>query len=1232
MSQDGPIQASQDQAYPILLVNPGNVREGEQITVRGTGWGDCPVTMTIGEGVVKGFQVAQGQPVAGGVRPDAKGEFVVLLGTWGIKPGTHELVVASTRHREPTRLARRFSVDKQEQPRPDGAEEDNGMAHWRARDFFRRRFGHLGFVPPGMRARQIGQVRTLRAQRDKRLRRRLSLDGELDPGQPMPGVCNWTPVGAGPLVIPPGQASAGRTLSIAIDPVTPNTVYIGTANGGVWKSLDSGATWSPKTDYANSLAIGALAIDPNNTARIFAGTGEYNDIGVGTYYGNGLLYSANGGDTWTELATGLFQRVEISRILFDATDTTSQTMFLSSSSGVYQSTDGGVNWTQLRAGSASALVELVNAGPPTTVTLIAAFLGSGIWASTRTGTSWSTWTQISSAAFPTASFGRIALGQSQTQPRNIYAAFAAPGGGGTLVGMAKTTDGGANWSTVTVPASASGQTWYNFYIAVHPSDPNTVYYGERALWKTTTGNGPWTSLPILHSDQHAFTFDPTDPDHTVWGCNDGGVYRSQDGGATWTHRNRDLATLQYISIALHPQWEAIMIGGTQDNGTHRYTGSPAWSYSDGGDGGFTAIDPTTPTRMYHEYTYHTFYRSDTAGTPGSWANKTGAITGAAEFYSPFALDPSNSNTCYFGGDKLWRSPDNADTWTAITNPLIGDITAIAVHPTDSNTIYVATTAGHVYQVQKTGVTWTLPDITTTNLTGADLPANVSLSDLAVDNAGTVWVTVSSVLWTENFGEFSNDHVYRRLASGTSWEARSSGLAQANPINTIVIDPTDSNRLFCGGDVGVFRTEDAGASWTPWDEGIPNVPIFDLEIHNPRRLVRAATHGRSVWERPIDTGTCAMVDLYMRDNILDTGRVQPTPSDQPNPLDPTQRVYWWESVDVKVDAPTPDYQTPTPITSYVGFEAALQHQNPVRGAVNRFYVQVHNRGINTATNIQVRAFFANASAGLPHLPNDFWAAGNPFSGTPSGPDWTPIGPTQTLSSLAAAEPAIMEWDWLVPSSAATHSCLLVVATCTEDVLDGGGILVVDTLVPNRKQVTLKNLHVDDPTPGMPMPAERAYILELHNPYPREFSSELVIDWGSLPRETQLFVALEHLGEEKSAVIPSLEELRPLGIEMASGGEKLFQQEWEDGCGEIRRLDIAHVYRLSPQQGRATTIPGVRLPYNRPRAIALNLILPGNINEGSVRFTVIQQAEKRVIGGSTYVLTPRKRPVSGLLAQL
>lgn len=1279
---------------PMVEIAPSPVLLGNRFTVYGWGWGDCPVVVEVDGKPLEGLRVAKGIARPGAVVPTSDGEFSVDVATWTRGPGSYEVGVRST-GRDGRGASAKLEVVAVAEPDPDRPEGvSNNMSYWRSRDFFDRRFGHLGYVPQGVREIQVGSFRGLRERRVE--------PGPPDPGplgaaedqpsQPVPGVCNWTPLGPGPVILGTGSAFAGRTISIAIHPTAPLNMYIGTANGGVWKSTDGGTTWSPKSDYARSLAIGALAIDPNDTQRVFAGTGEYNNVAVGTYYGNGVLRSTDGGDVWTEHGTTTFERDEISRILFNPLDATSQNMFLSSSIGVYESIDGGTNWVQLRAGNASDLAVVVSG---TSVKLVAAFNGSGLWTSTKAAGSWSAWAQITAAALPTSGFDQIVFGQCRTQPDVIYALFAS---GSTLAGLFRTNDGGTGWAAVdvrlnrsasanstnvsghfhgvSVPAAdmtaaaaahnyttsssgapahthsvsftqaefqrlaagmtvtvtttadatghqhaftvaASGQAFYNLYVAAHPTSPNTVYLGEVLLWKNTTGGGVFNALPVPHTDQQAFAFDPLDPG-IVWACGDGGVYRSGDGGATWANRNRDLATLQYISVSQHPQSEAALIGGTQDNGTHRALGSPAWSFVDGGDGGFTAIDQTTPTRMYHEYIRSTFYRSDNAGAPGSWALKTGTITGGSEFYAPFVLDPSNQNVCYFGGSSLWRSPDNADNWTAITTTLTGNATAIAVHPADSNTVYVGTTSGRVYRAQKTGATWDTAGVTLTDLTGTALPPGVYISDLAVDAAGTVWVTTSAILWTESTGEFTNDHVYRRTTADTTWVSRSNGLAIANPINSIVIDPGNANRLFCGGDVGVFRTEDAGANWTAWDQGLPNVPVFDLALHHPRRLLRAATHGRSVWERPIDVMSCPQVDLYVRDSVLDTGRVLPSPTG-PHPFEPATTVWWWQSPDVKVDAPEPTYQTTTAQPDYVTVES-LQHRTARRNRVNRFYVQVHNRGVAKATTVRVRAFFANAAAGLPALPGDFWSAGKPFTGDPVSTEWAPVGPTQTIPVLEAAEPGVVEWDWTVPGTAGEHSCLLVVTTCDQDPLDGGGILDPGTLITTRKQVALKNLHVEDPVPGGTQEQE-PFIIDLNNPGVDETEFAVLVDPGSLPESSKILVVFERVlfeGDAGGRLEPGA------GAEWAGKESRgAFRDVVEDVCGKERHFDLDRILEMRPERDGAR-LSGIVIPPGGRRGMAFRVELPEGTEREGASFDIVQLSGKRVVGGSTYVFRPAKKP--------
>ena len=778
--------------------------------------------------------------------------------------------------------------------------------------------------------------------------------------------------------------------------------------------------------------------------------------------------------------------------------------------------------------------------------------------------------------------------------------------------------------------------WYNFHIAVHPDDPNIVYFGEIRLWKNTTGGGifnditwglvttPEADFPYaIHADQHCFAFDPKDP-NIIWAGNDGGIYRSVDAGKKWVHRNRDLGTLQYNTISLHPQWETVMIGGTQDNGLHRYSGTPAWEFSRGGDAGFTAIDPTMPTRMYEGYIKNDIHRSDDAGSKGSWRNKTGKVKGDVSFYPPFILDPSDPQVCFFGNSRLWRSPEYAEEWFAITRILNGRITAIVVHPEDSTRIYIGTDLGSVYRVLKTGITWDLKNVTTTDLTKPPLPVGAFISDLAIDTDGNVWLTISSLL-RDTAGKFINNYVYCLPNTGHyTWESRSSGLAKANPINSIVIDPLNKDRLFCAGDIGVFRTEDGGLNWKVWDHGLPNVVVKDLVIQGPRRLLRAATYGRSVWERPIESGFCPPVELYIRDNILDSGRVQPSPSDHPHPFTPSTNVYWWQSPDIKVDSKEPEFQTPEPITDYVAYESDLNHRTARRNSENRFYVQVHNRGPKKATNVQVRAFFARASAGLPKLPTDFWSGGSPFKKDPFATDWKPIGPTKIISELAPAEPGIVEWNWIVPDTVPKHSCLMALITCEEDPLKATDIYDVGILAPSNDHITVKNLHIDNPVLGNSS-ADSAYILELHDPEKHARLVDLIINWGSLPKETKVFVVFEMLSNNDQAVKADPDDLKHFGIIALqnSKDKNLFHHEIQYGCGETKHFNLMYIYRLYLMENKTRTIiPSVSIPQDRPLLMAINLVLPKDMEQKTVQFDIVQRAGQRIIGGSTYLLHPRK----------
>jgi hypothetical protein len=1227
---------------PTLTVQPDEVLWGNPVVVRGSGWGRGPVQVQVDGRQWKGVQVAQGLPTRRGVQPDPTGGFVFRISTLGLAPGSRRLSVSSARPEAPP-VEVEIRIHPRAEPGPD-AEED---AFWRQVDGYWRRFGHLGFIPPGLKRAQVGAIRRLREERARKQR------GGSGPvvvlSAPDPLKSNWTPVGAGPswVVTAPSDpvlTNSGRIRCIAIHPTDSSIVYVGTANGGVWKTTTTGQIWQPISDYADTLAIGALAIDPGTPDRIVAGTGEL--PGFQLYYaGQGLLVFEPGQESPVGIGVAEFEHESISTIRFDPVDPTR--MLVASTKGVYEITRDGSppDWTiaQLRAGMARNLV-LVRDNDALAV--IAGFYGDGLWTSTRTNGPWGAWTKIESDAFPDK-IDNIALSQGRgTSEGVIYAAF----GAAALAGMARSHNGGHGWTSVPVGDIVSSQAEQfagaaaAHTLALTVQDLTTVFYGGASLWKTENAGSKWVRAIGLHGDVNMVALDPS-TGGVVWAADDGGAWRSEDGGQTWNHRNLGLGTLQFVRIASHPLWDAILLGGTQDNGVLRAAGHPMWTQVDGGDAGFCVIHPKLPTRMYHGERYQIMARSDDSAT--TWVDTSDVdagtplgqdLTEPSLFYPPFAVDPGDPEVCYFGAQSLWRSADGTTSWKKITDPLpkkpseaLGfknGITSINLSPGDPQKIYVGTAEGTVFRItQAAGIA------TTKDVTGTGLPGSVCIAALAADSTGNVWAAIGSIFYDDVKADFSGAHVYRLASGSTKWESFSQGLPDAVPINALVIDPgSKGQRIFCAGDVGVYRLEKAleGSKkgvWELWDEGLPGSPVFDLVIHEPSRLLRAATHGRSVWERPIDKAVGPRVDLYLRDNVLDTGRVS-TASGAPHPFKPGELVWPWQSADVKVDSHP--FQSEKPAVDYALFEGRLfdESQFVPRDEKVRVHVQVHNRGPFPATKVRIRAFFAEAHAALPQLPADFWP--NAFDGNPSADDWTPVGSARTIDTVWPGQPAVVVWERPAWEDADEHSCILALATCEEDPLEATELDVAE-LVTKNKRATLKNLHILGPPPAPgpvgPTPdgesgaGDSASVLRFHNSARSAGRFDVVIHWGSLPPEARLFVAFE--GLSGGGVIPgSAAILARGGVRVARPEDASSSSDYTDRRGRVSRFPPEQTYELVPRGGRRSVFRDVRIPARDSLVGVVAVRLPDGW-PGTAQFDVVQQRGKRVLGGSTYVVRRRRR---------
>ncbi len=1205
---------------PVLVALPDRYLFPHKIQLAGGRWSSCPVTFLLdGERVITPAIVLRGEASGESVRPVA-GEFLVLLTVPGLSAGRHR-IVATCRVRGRTEQANvEIVIDRV----PDTGKDGRPTHRWfrRQAHFLVERF------PDGVNRRPGSRLRAL-AHRDAMRHRGRKFDPDTGAPPVDPGA-NWYCIG--PSVVRGGQVFgaaagtwatapiSGRVTSIAWDPLDTAIVYAATAQGGVWKSSDGGLNWRAKSDFAPSLAIGCVTVDSSvalggKSQRILAGTGEPN--GSDSYYGAGLLLSTDAGETWVTRGAATFARAAFSTIKVDPAD--NQHLYAATDIGIYESNDGGLNWAQLEAGIFFDLVvDWGNAAGPE---LYVGQSGTGVRYSADGGATWSTL----GGGLP-VSGGRIALAMSPGNAGTLYAAFA---NGSALTGIYRTTDGGTTWTQTAATPAGVAQAAYNLVLGVDPTDSNRVLFGEVHLWRTTNGGGAWTRVstgsPGIHPDQHAVAFHPTDGSRVFVG-NDGGVFYSADGGVTYAHRNKDLATLQYFTCANHSLWDAVMLGGTQDNGAQRYLSHPAWEHSALGDGAYAAINATTNIRRWYESRWFSFpvFRSDSAGAPGTWTDVKGTIgTNSNWFYPPLEMDPGDSTVLYVGYDRLWRSADGGGTWTAITASLIGtgtNITAIAIAPSDSNRVYVGMQNGSVFRLTFSAGSWTA-----TNVTSAPLPAG-QISDIAVhpSNADIAYVTTSNLIFSEGAGEFTNDHVFRTTNGGTSWANRSTGLAQANPVNAVAIDPLNPDTIFIGCDVGIFRSTNGGGAWATWDTGLPNCSVQDLKFFAPRRLLRAATHGRSVWERPVDAASIPLTDIYLRDDVLDTGLATPGPSGVEHPFNAGETVYWYQSPDIKVDAPDPvtnAYQTPSRDIDYVQFEE-LTHDNPRRNTWVRVHVQVHNRGNNPATNVQVRPFWANAGGGLPNLPADFWTA---FPNTdPSDTSvWHPVGTAISLGDILPGNPKIASWSWLVPASAPDHTCMLASATCTENGVTTAA-LDIATAVNADNNVTLKNLHVQAFIPGGPGADEGAGPIFIgFAPLGSAEYVDIRINPGTLPRGTRVHF---YLPEFKTR-LPLDKSIPGLSLRPRKGFR--IPDPPEEQCGEPPkfRADRAFVLDVGRRAARRGEHPGIFgiLPTKQILPAAIYVKLPSGVRAGTVPvFYVEQWSGGRLVGGSEYQVRVMPKP--------
>jgi len=627
----------------------------------------------------------------------------------------------------------------------------------------------------------------------------------------------------------------GRVNVIAFHPTDNNTLYIGVPAGGVWKTTNMGSTWTPMADMLASIGVSGIVVDHSapNTVYILTGDGD----GAHTY-SIGILKSTNGGATWnsTGLSWGITNFVRGYKLLMHPTN--SNIMFAVTNIGVLKTTDGWATWSNVLGGSFRDIE--FKPGIPTT---LYATTSDRFYRSTNSGGNWT----LVNTGLPTSE-DRAEIAVTPANSNYVYY-LSGPAGSSSFKGLYRSIDSGLSFNPrATTPNilgystsgnDSSSQSWYDLAIAVNPTNANTTITGGVNVWRSTNGGStnicitnwsePTGGLQYVHADIHELVYNPLD--NRLYCGSDGGISVSSDHGSTWTNIWDGLEIMQFYKIAGVEANQNLLIGGTQDNGSNKYTGSPVIQHVFGADGMDCMIDYNNSNILYNSTQSGGFIRSTDGGV--NYTNiKPGGSSGS--WVTPYGMDPNNPSIIYGGFSDVYRSTNMGNSWTNLGSDGRG---AFAVGIDNPARLYAAVN-NTIQTSSNTGGSWS-------SITGGW--PNINITSIAVDpsNANRVWITLG--------GHTSGQKVYESTNAGSSWTNISGSLPNL-PAHSVVYENTGGNpmdAIYVGMDVGVYYRSDI-TSWTAFGSGLPNVPVYDLEINHTNSKIRAGTFGRGLWESALFT--------------------------------------------------------------------------------------------------------------------------------------------------------------------------------------------------------------------------------------------------------------------------------------------------------------------------------------------------------------------------------------------
>ncbi len=673
----------------------------------------------------------------------------------------------------------------------------------------------------------------------------------------------------------------GRTISVAINPQNSNTVYVGSASGGLWRSYTGGLEfdWQRVTTGYPVLGVKAIAFDSVDTNTIYIGTGEvyryqgtHGGVAIRTTrgsYGIGILKTTDGGTTWSKSLDWSFNEERgVQGITLNPRN--HNTVYAATTEGIYRSFDAGGTWEQVT--SVIMAQNIIFFSDTTIMMASCGNLGSpgtGIYLSYDSG-NLDSWFPVQD--LPSFS-GKAVLEQYKANPYHIYASIAdSTTGVGDLY---MTPDFGGTWNLIKhYDGWLYGvQGWYSHLVAVHPYDENIIIHAAVDMSRSTDGGSTFLMDGTVHSDHHGYAHDAQNPD-VIYEVNDAGVVRSTDFGGYFDDIGYGLQTTQfYNGFAISASDSNFAFGSMQDHiPSFSYIGSMDWRDINIDEVGWCAIDPVNANIIYWcNRQGGAVFKSTNRG----YTATAHQFDGFGAWDAPLILSPSNRDVLYFGNDKIHKSTNAGDNWYATNsgNVLDGDpALSMAMSYTNPDTVYVGTVPiyydAHIFRTTNGGTNWQ-------NITGS-LPNRYPM-DIAVDprNSRNVYVA---------YGGFGTGHVFKSTNSGSIWTDITGTLPDVHT-TALIVDPYNSNVVYMGNDIGVFISTNGGSDWNPFVNGLPDaILVADLGICNANGTLRAATHGNGLYERTLySVATSVEEDLPALPNSIALNQ------NYPNPFNPTTTV-------------------------------------------------------------------------------------------------------------------------------------------------------------------------------------------------------------------------------------------------------------------------------------------------------------------------------------------------------